>query len=252
MRTLTVWVPVGFPDVHPGDDLPRLILEIFRFNDVAPEDLDVLVVAQKVVSKAEGSVVNLDEITPGPRAVQLAEEAKKDPRLCQVILDESRAVLRVRPGLIIAEHRRGFICANAGVDHSNVGGGPQWVTTLPKDPDGSAEAIRRAIADALGVRVGVIVNDTHGRPFREGAVGVAIGLAGMEPLYSYVGEQDLYGYVLQTSVESVADELASAASLLQGQAAEGTPLALIRGVRINLGQGGALRLLRDPAKDMFR
>src|SRR5207247_5516613 len=136
--------------------------------------------------------------------------------------------------------------------HSNVGGGPQWVTTLPKDPDGSAEAIRRAIADALGVRVGVIVNDTHGRPFREGAVGVAIGLAGMEPLYSYVGEQDLYGYVLQTSVESVADELASAASLLQGQAAEGTPLALIRGVRINLGQGGALRLLRDPAKDMFR
>src|SRR2546427_565592 len=252
MRTLTVWVPVGFPDVRPGDDLSRLIPEIFRFNDVAPEDLDVLVVAQKVVSKAEGSVVNLDEVTPGPRALQLAEEAKKDPRLCQVILNESRAVLRVRPGLIIAEHRLGFICANAGVDHSNVGLGPQWVATLPKNPDASAEAIRQAIAQALGARVGVIINDTHGRPFREGAVGVAIGLAGMEPLYSYIGEQDLYGYVLQTSVESVADELASAASLLQGQAAEGTPLALIRGVRIEPGRGGARRALRAPAKDRFR
>src|SRR2546422_1744292 len=153
MRTLTVWVPVGFPDVRPGDDLPRLILEIFRFNDVAPEDLDVLVVAQKIVSKAEGSVVNLDEITPGPRALQLAEEAKKDPRLCQVILNESRAVLRVRPGLIIAEHRRGFICANAGVEHSNVGGGPPWGATPPKEPGGTAEAIRRASGAAPRVRV---------------------------------------------------------------------------------------------------
>ncbi len=252
MRTLTVWVPVGFPDVRPGDDLSRLILDIFRFNDVAPEDLDVLVVAQKVVSKAEGSVVNLDEVTPGPRALHLAEEAKKDPRLCQVILNEARAVLRVRPGLIIAEHRLGFICANAGVDHSNVGLGPQWVALLPKNPDASAEAIRHGMAEALGVRVGVIINDTHGRPFREGAVGVAIGLAGMEPLYSYIGEQDLYGYVLQTSVESVADELASAASLLQGQAAEGTPLALIRGVRIEPGRGGAGRLLRPAEQDLFR
>lgn len=252
MRTLTVWVPVGFPDIRPGADLPSLILDIFRFNDVAPEDLDVLVVAQKVVSKAEGSVVNLEDVTPGPQALALAKEATKDPRLCQVILNESRAVVRVRPGLIIAEHRLGFICANAGVDHSNVGLGPQWVATLPKDPDASAEAIRRALEDALGVRVGVIINDTHGRPFREGAVGVAIGLAGMEPLHSYVGREDLYGYVLQTSVEGVADELASAASLLQGQAAEGTPVVLIRGVRIEPGRGGAGRLLREAERDLFR
>lgn len=252
MRTLTVWVPVGFPDIRPGADLPRMILDIFRFNDVAPEDMDVLVVAQKVVSKAEGSVVNLEDVTPGPQALALAEEAKKDPRLCQVILNESRAVVRVRPGLIIAEHRLGFICANAGVDHSNVGLGPQWVAILPKDPDASAEAIRRTLEDAMGVRVGVIINDTHGRPFREGAVGVAIGLAGMEPLHSYVGREDLYGYVLQTSVEGVADELASAASLLQGQAAEGTPVVLIRGVRIEPGRGGAGRLLREAERDLFR
>src|SRR5712692_3920493 len=199
-------------------DLSRVILDLVRRNDLTPEDLDLFVIAHKVVSKSEGSVVNLNEITPTPRREALAAESGRDPRLCQVILNESRAILRVRPGLIIAEHRLGFICANAGVDHSNVGLGSQWVATLPKDPDVSAEAIRRAMEDAFGVRVGVIINDTHGRPFREGAVGVAIGLAGMEPLHSYIGMEDLYGYVLQTSVESVADELASAASLLQGQA----------------------------------
>lgn len=252
MRTLTAWAPVGFPDIRPGVDLPSVILEMFRFNDVAPEEMDVLVVAQKVVSKAEGSVVNLEEVAPGARALALADETKKDARLCQVILNESRAVLRVRPGLIITEHRLGFICANAGVDHSNVGLGAQWVATLPKDPDASAERIRRAVQEAFDVRVGVIINDTHGRPFREGAVGVAIGVAGVEPLYSYIGEEDLYGYVLQASIEAVADEFASAASLLQGQAAEGTPLVLLRGARSTPGEGGAGHLLRPAEKDLFR
>lgn len=252
MRTLTAWVPVGFPDVRPGVDLPRLILDLFRFNDVAPEDGDVMVVAQKVVSKAEGSVVNLDEVVPGARAQQLAQDTQKDVRLCQVILDESRALLRVRPGLIIAEHRLGFICANAGVDHSNVGLGPQWVSTLPRDPDASAEAIRQAVETQIGAHIAVIIDDTHGRPFREGAIGVAIGVAGMEPLHSYIGHEDLYGYVLQTSVEAVADELASAASLLQGQAAEGTPLVLIRGAWVEQGQGAAAQLLRPAEKDLFR
>lgn len=252
MRTLTAWVAAGFPDIRPGTDLPGVILEMFRFNDVAPEDGDVLVVAQKVVSKAEGSVVNLETVTPGPAAIDLAAQSGKDPRLTQVIVGESRAILRVRPGLIVAEHRHGFICANAGVDHSNVGLGPHWVSILPKDPDASAEAIRRAVETAFSVRVGVIISDTHGRPFREGAVGVAIGVAGLEPLYSYVGAEDLYGYVLQTSVEAVADELAGAASLMQGQAAEGTPLVLIRGARVESGTGGAGRLLRPAEKDMFR
>lgn len=252
MRTLTAWVPVGFPDVRPGVDLPRLVVDLFRANDMVPEDGDVLVVAQKVVSKAEGSVVNLDEVVPGVQAQQLARDAQKDARLCQVILDESRGLLRVRPGLIITEHRLGFICANAGVDHSNVGLGRQWVSMLPRDPDASAEAIRQAIETHFGARVAVIIDDTHGRAFREGAIGVAIGIAGMQPLHSYVGDEDLYGYVLQTSVEAVADELASAASLLQGQAAEGTPLVLIRGAPVERGQGAVAQLLRPAEKDLFR
>ncbi len=252
MGTLTAWAPEGFPDVRPGMDLPGLVVEALRAHGLPPRDGDVVVVAQKVVSKAEGSVVNLEEVSPTPRARTLAAVARKDPRLCQVILDESRAVLRVRPGLIICEHRLGYICANAGVDHSNVGLGPQWVTTLPRDPDASAAAIRQAVARGFGASVGVVVNDTHGRAFREGAVGVAIGVAGLEPLYSYVGVEDRYGYILQTSVEAVADELAGVASLLQGQAAEGTPVVLIRGARVRAGAGSAARLVRPAERDLFR
>lgn len=252
MRTLTAWVPVGFPDVKPGDDIPSIMLDMFRFNDVAPEDHDVLVIAQKVISKAEGSVVNLREVSPTPAAADLAAQAHKDPRLVQVILNESHSVVRVRPGLIIAEHRLGFICANAGVDHSNVGLGADWVTTLPKNPDASAEAIRAKMEATLGAQVGVVINDTHGRPFREGAVGVAIGIAGLEPLFSYIGQEDLYGHVLRTSIEGVADELAATASILQGQGAEGTPMVVIRGGRFKPGIGSLVELLRESNKDMFR
>lgn len=252
MRTLTAWVPVGFPDVQPGDDISSIVLDMFRFNDVAPEDHDVLIIAQKVISKAEGSVVNLREITPTPEAKKLAAKAEKDPRLAQVILDEARAILRVRPGLIIAEHKLGFVCANAGVDHSNVGLGEDWVTVLPKNPDAFAETVRSKMEETFGVRVGVVINDTHGRPFREGAIGVAIGVAGLEPLFSYIGQPDLYGYILRASIEGVADELASTASLLQGQGAEGTPMVLIRGGRFKPGIGSLVELLREPKKDMFR
>jgi coenzyme F420-0:L-glutamate ligase/coenzyme F420-1:gamma-L-glutamate ligase len=248
---MTVWVPRGLPDIRPGMDLSALVIDLLRRNDLRPEDEDVLVVAQKVVSKAEGAVVHLPEIDPGPRAQALAVEAQKDPRLCQVILDESRAVLRVRPGLIIAEHRLGFICANAGVDFSNVGLGEEWVATLPRDPQASAERFRASIRDAFGASVAVIINDTHGRPWREGAVGVAIGVAGLEPLFSYIGREDLYGYVLHSSIEGIADELAAAASLLQGQAAEGTPAVLIRGARFD-PEAGRTKLLRKPDKDLFR
>src|SRR5713226_9054010 len=202
MPPVKAWAPRDFPDIRPGMDLSRVIPDLVRQNGIVPEAMDVFVVAHKVVSKAEGSVVNLEEITPSPRARALAQETGKDPRLCEVILNESRAVLRVRPGLIIAEHRLGFICANAGVDHSNVGLGPQWVATLPRDPDASAETLRRGLEQAFGVHVAVIINDTHGRAFRVGAVGVALGVAGMASLRSYIGEEDLYGYVLQTSVEA--------------------------------------------------
>jgi coenzyme F420-0:L-glutamate ligase/coenzyme F420-1:gamma-L-glutamate ligase len=251
MRTITAWVPEGFPDVRPGADLGEMIVELLRFNEVGPEDGDVLVLAQKVVSKAEGAVVDLNEVSPGKQALALAADSQKDPRLCQVIIDESKMIVRVRPGLIIAEHRLGFICANAGVDRSNVGLGDDWVSVLPKNPDASAARLAEKVESALGVKVALIVNDTHGRPWREGAVGVAIGVAGLEPLLSYIGQEDLYGYVLHSSIEGVADELAAAASLLQGQAAEGTPLVLIRGARFVPGEGKT-KLLREPDKDMFR
>jgi len=250
-QAMTAWVPLGFPDIRPGADLGATVLEVLARNDLRPQPGDVLVLAQKVVSKAEGAVVQLAEVTPTARAEQLAREAEKDSRLCQVILAESRQILRIRPGLIIAEHRLGFICANAGVDFSNVGLGTDWVTLLPRDPDQSASRLRERIAQAHGVEVAVIINDTHGRPWREGAVGVAIGIAGLEPIYSYIGQEDRYGYVLHSSIESVADELAAAASLLQGQAAEGTPLVVIRGARFTPG-GGRTRLLREPERDMFR
>lgn len=251
LHALTALVPAGFPEVRSGMDLPSVILEVLSSNDITAANGDVLVLAQKVVSKAEGAVVNLNAVRPGPQALALAERAQKDPRLCQVILDQSARILRVRPGLIIAEHTLGFICANAGVDFSNVGLGADWVAILPRDPDASATVVRHAVETATGATVAVIINDTHGRPFREGAVGVAIGVAGLEPILSYIGQADRYGYVLHSSIEAVADELAATASLLQGQAAEGTPLVVIRGARFDPG-GGKTRLLREPEKDMFR
>ncbi len=233
-------------------ELPQIVVGALRAAGTPPVDDDVLVVAQKVVSKAEGSLRHLVEVTPGQDARRLAGLSGKDPRLAQVILDESRAILRVRPGLIIAEHRLGYVCANAGVDHSNVGLGPDWVCLLPRDPDGSAAMIRQAVGEAFGVRVGVVINDSHGRPFREGAVGVAVGSAGLEPLLSFIGQQDRDGYTLRASVEAVADELAACASMLQGQAAEGTPLVVIRGARYLAGTGPSRPILRAPEKDMFR
>jgi len=252
MHAIAMYAPEHFPDVRPRVDLPALIIDVLRDSSLFPQDGDILVVAQKVVSKAEGRIVDLREVVPSPRALALAAEAERDPRLVEVILREARTILRVRPGLIIAEHRLGFICANAGVDHSNIGLGEDVVTLLPSDPDASARSIKQAVDSAFRTHVAVIINDSHGRPFREGAVGVCIGVAGIEPLRSYVGKVDRYGYVLRTSVEAIADEVASAATLLMGQADEGRPLVLIRGVTFARGEGSARALLRDPSRDLFR
>lgn len=242
----------GIPDVRPGMSLPDLLVRSLDAPALRPSEGDVLVIAQKIVSKAEGNLVDLASITPGAQAVRLAGESGKDPRLVEVILGESTRVVRVHDGVLITEHRLGFICANAGVDHSNVGAGPEVVCLLPRDPDASARAIRAAVRSAFGVSVGVIINDSHGRPHREGAVGVCVGAAGFEPLVSLVGRPDRYGYTMRTSVEAVADELAAAATLLQGQCDEDTPVVLIRGVPVSSGEGGAGRLLRDPSRDLFR
>ncbi len=232
--------------------VPDLLVEALSKGGLRPADGDVLVVAQKIVSKAEGSVLDLAVVAPREEAARLAREVGKDPRLVEVILRESVRVVRVHRGVLITEHRLGFICANAGVDHSNVGLAGEVVSLLPRDPDRSAQAIREAVRKVFGVSVAVIINDTHGRPHREGAVGVCIGVAGLDPLLSLVGRSDRYGYTLRTSVEAVADELAAAATLLQGQCDEGTPAVLIRGVSAPAGAGGAARLLRDPSSDLFR
>jgi coenzyme F420-0:L-glutamate ligase/coenzyme F420-1:gamma-L-glutamate ligase len=251
MKTVLAWAPEPFPDIRPGDDLLAAIVAALRGAGLTPTDGDVVVVAHKVVSKAEGRVVDLRRITPSARALALAETAKKDPRLVEVILAESKAVRRVRPGLIIAEHRLGFVCANAGVDHSNVGLGDDVVALLPADPDASAARLRAGLQEAFGADVAVIVNDSHGRPFRQGTTGAAIGAAGLRVLRSYVGEEDRYGYVLRVSTEAVADEYAALANLLQGQAAEGTPLVLIRGLD-HRGAGRAVELMRPEEEDLFR
>lgn len=251
MKAVEAWAPEPFPEIRPGDDLVGAVVAALRSAGLVPTFGDIVVLAHKVVSKAEGHVVDLRDVTPSSTAVQLAEESRKDPRLVEVILRESKAVRRVRPGLIIAEHRLGFVCANAGVDHSNVGLGDDVVALLPKDPDASAVRIRAGLRQAFGVDVGVIVNDSHGRPFRQGTTGAAIGAAGLRVLRSYVGEEDRYGYVLRVSVEAVADECAALANLLQGQGAEGTPLVLIRGLD-HTGTERAADLVRPEEDDLFR
>ena len=252
MSPATLVAVPGIPDVRPGMPLPDLVVEALRGAALRPSRGDVLVVAQKVVSKAEGNVVDLADVTPGDEARRLSAQGGKDPRLVEVILGESSRVVRAHAGVLITEHRLGFICANAGVDHSNVGLGPDVVTLLPRDPDASARALAAAVQEAFQAPVAVIINDSHGRPHREGAVGVCIGVAGLQPLLSLVGRPDRYGYTLRTSVEAVADELASAATLLQGQCDEGTPVVLMHGIAVHEGPGDARQLLREPERDLFR
>jgi len=248
------------PRVRPGDDLAELVAAALRQLGLQLQLGDVLVVAHKVVSKAEGRLVDLREVRPSPQAQELARRSGKDPRLCELILQESRAILRVRPGLIVAEHRLGFVCANAGIDRSNVAGAEPVVALLPEDPDASARRLRYGLYCKTGVAPAVVVCDSHGRPFRRGAVGVSIGVAGLFPLLSESGREDLYGYVLQHTEEAVADELASAATLLMGQSAEGVPAVLVRGlleVRDAVRAWGhpeaaAGALLRPPEEDLFR
>jgi coenzyme F420-0:L-glutamate ligase / coenzyme F420-1:gamma-L-glutamate ligase len=244
------------PLIQPGDDLAGLILAAHQAAGVGWEDGDVLAVTQKVVSKAEGRLVNLADVTPSPEAVELGRQSTKDPRLVQLILSESRRVLRVRPGLIIVRHRLGFVCANAGVDHSNArgaGGQPEdWVLLLPEDPDASAQRLRLRVEAASGRQVGVLIVDSHGRAWRVGTVGVAIGLAGLPGVLDLRGRPDLFGYRLQTTDVGIADELAAAASALMGQADEATPVIHIRGLRYPLREGSLSELLRPESQDLFR
>ena len=244
----------GFPLVEPGDDLVQLVATALAANGLTLQSGDVLVIAQKIVSKAEGRYVRLAEVTPGARAHELAAQTGKDPRLVELVLRESREVIRARPGVIIVEHRNGYVHANAGIDRSNITHGAEdpRVLLLPEDPDGSAASLRGGLAELTGVAPQVIINDSVGRAWRNGTVGIAIGCSGLLPLHDQVGEGDLFGNVLEVTEPAVADELAAAASLLMGQAAEARPVELARGLALRAGDAGSAALLRDRAMDLFR
>ncbi len=214
---------------------------------------DVVAVAQKIISKAEGRVARLDDVEPGEQARELAAQVGKDPRLVELILRESEEVSRLRPGVIIVRHRLGFTSANAGIDRSNVGpDGEERVLLLPLDPDASAARLRDVLRDATGAAVGIVITDSHGRPFRLGTVGVAIGVAGLPALWDRRGERDRYGYRLQHTDVGVADEIAAAAGLLMGQAAEGLPAVLLRGLSLPPADGRAADLVRPKDLDLYR
>ncbi|HEX6507734.1 MAG TPA: coenzyme F420-0:L-glutamate ligase [Chloroflexota bacterium] len=248
-------IPVaGLPLIRPGDRLADLIVECFTAAGSSFASGDVLVIAQKVVSKAEGRIVRLDDVRPSQRALQLADESEKDPRLVELILQESREILRIRPGLIVVEDLRGFVCANAGIDRSNIEqhGEGEEVALLPEDSDRSAQDIHSRLVELTGTRIGVIVNDSHGRAWREGTVGVAIGVAGMPALSDRRGDADLTGYTLQHTVIGLADEAAAAASLVMGPASEGVPAVVIQGLVLPPGDGRARDLQRPKQLDLFR
>ncbi|HEX9158814.1 MAG TPA: coenzyme F420-0:L-glutamate ligase [Rhizomicrobium sp.] len=244
----------GVPLVAVGDDLAAIALASLARMRLPLEDHDVLVFAQKIVSKSEGRGVRLDSVRPSPRAVELAGTAQKDPRLVEIILGESREVLRVRPGVIVVEDIRGLVLANAGVDASNVNadGSDASVLLLPENPDASAAGLRQALAAKAGKDLGVIINDSIGRAWRNGTIGTAIGVSGLPGLLDLRGTPDLFGRPLRTTDLGLADEIASAASVVMGQAGEGRPIVLARGVPYGRREGNARELLRDPALDFFR
>lgn len=233
--------------MRPGDDLAGMLTERAAAEGVRPGD--VVMVAQKVVSKAEGRLVELAAVRPGAAARALAQETGKDPALCELILSESVRIVRRRGATVISETRHGFVCANAGIDSSNAPDGT--VILLPADSDASARRIQARMAAAVGGRVGVVVTDTHGRAFRRGLVNVAIGVAGFRPIIDHRGEDDRSGRVLTATDQALADELAAAAGIYLGKAS-GTPAVVASGVETPAGPGGAGELVRDPEHDLFR
>jgi len=244
----------GFPLVEPGDDLATLICDCMASAGIKLQPGDLLVLAQKIVSKSENRYAYLNDIEPGEKAVALAQQVHKDPREVELILSESRGVVRQRPGVLIVEHRRGYVHANAGIDKSNItadSNNPR-VLLLPENADRSAKMLRAALEQKTGVAPHIIINDSAGRAWRMGTQGFALGTAGFQPLVDKVGSCDLFGRPLQVTEIAVADELAAAASFLMGQADEGIPVVLIRGARLIPAETGSESLIRPEAEDLFR
>ncbi|MGB8344683.1 MAG: coenzyme F420-0:L-glutamate ligase [Ktedonobacteraceae bacterium] len=241
-------------EVSPGTDLGTLIFDAMRAGDLTIESGDIFVITQKIVSKAEGRIVNLDDVQPSDFAQRFAQQNNKDARHVEVVLRESRRIVRMDRGVLIAETQHGFICANAGVDESNVNGAQQ-LTLLPVDPDGSARALRHRLQELTSksgnIDIAVIISDTWGRPWRTAQVNMAIGVAGMAPITDYRGQLDPYGYEMHASMIAVADELAAAAELVMGKI-DRVPAAIIRGYAYTPDDGNGRVLLRDASTDMFR
>ena len=239
----------GLPEIRPGDDLARLIANALMALNFRIQTADILVVAQKIVSKAEGRIVQLPSITPSERAIAWAKEWDKDARAVELVLRESKRIVRMERGVIIAETHHGFVCANAGVDLSNAPEGAAIV--LPVDPDASARVLKHRLDEAFQADIGIIISDTFGRAWREGLVNVALGVAGLAPLIDYRGGKDASGKLLQATIIALADELASAAELVMGKT-DRIPVAIIRGVSPPSREGSARDLIRPADKDLFR
>lgn len=254
--SLTLTPLIKIPLIRQGDNLADIIVTSLHETNIQLEDGDILVLAQKIVSKTEGRTVNLATVMPSRRALELAGQIEKDARVVELILRESNEVVRTRTGTIIVEHKLGFICANAGIDHSNVAGEgdsvEEWVLLLPQDPDSSAGRMRDEIQSKTGKRIGILIIDSHGRAWRNGTVGVAIGVAGLPAVQDLRGKPDLFGFTLRITQVGVADELAAAASLVMGQAAEGTPVVHVRGFPYPLRDGSLRELIRPKEQDLFR
>ena len=253
-REVTLTALSGIKLVEPSDDLGAITVAALRDNGLIPINGDVLVVAQKIVSKAEGRYVDVTTVQPSERAVALAAEVDKDPRFVEVVLSEAKRVVRHRPGLLIVEHRLGFVMANAGIDHSNVGAADRGerVLLLPVDPDGSARALRQHVMEVFGVGIGVIISDSFGRPWRKGTVGVALGAAGLPAFVDLRGRADLFGRELLVTETGFADEIAAAAGLLMGQADEAIPMVLVRGLTWSAPDLPVAALIRPAEHDLFR
>lgn len=251
---LEIFAIPNLPMVRAGDDLAGLIQTGLGRMGQELRDRDVVVLAQKIVSKAEGRTVDLATVVPSAEAERLAAEVGKDPRVVEVILSDSVRVVRSRPNLMIMQHRLGFVMANAGVDQSNVAptDGVLRALLLPLDPDGSAEALRARLADHYGARIAVVISDSFGRPWRRGTAGVAIGAAGLPSVIDLRGQPDLFGRTLEVSIIGFADEVAAAASLLQGQAAEGQPVIVVRGLTWTAPDAPISEVVRPPEEDLFQ
>ncbi len=252
--SVTLTALPGFPLVKPGNDLGAFLIEALDRAGLKPEERDILVVAQKIVSKAEGRYIDLNHVTASERALELARAVDKDPRLVEAILSESTEVVAHKTGVLVAAHKLGFVMANAGIDRSNLEpeGEGEWALLLPQDPDASAAALKTQLEARYGVELGVIVSDSAGRAWRNGVIGIALGAAGLPALRDMVGRRDLFGRTLEVTETGFADEIAAAASLLMGQADEGLPVVLVRGLSWREPPTDARALLRPKDQDMFR